>query len=208
MSKIQWEYDLVERPFCQQLKGMGWQWIEGDKDVPEFTERQNFGEVLLKGRLAAAPSMMSGLALSESSQPRDRARRGEQRAIRLDAAAPGERSRFPPRLRLREAPDAPLESQDAKPVEMRSPGDLIAVTTPVNSMSASTACAGFMPSVSFTRSEWRVMSDAMAMQNGSKVECSFGVLRLFQHGRASPASGFRWPRLTLWSRQSAGWWCR
>jgi len=155
MSKIQWEYDLVERPFCQQLKGMGWQWIEGDKDVPEFTERQNFGEVLLKGRLAAAPSMMSGLALSESSQPRDRARRGEQRAIRLDAAAPGERSRFPPRLRLREAPDAPLESQDAKPVEMRSPGDLIAVTTPVNSMSASTACAGFMPSVSFTRSEWR-----------------------------------------------------
>jgi len=28
MSKIQWEYDLVERPFCEQLKTMGWQWIE------------------------------------------------------------------------------------------------------------------------------------------------------------------------------------
>jgi type I restriction enzyme R subunit len=54
MSKIQWEYDLVERPFCEQLKAMGWQWIEGDTDVPEFTERQNFREVLLKGRLAAA----------------------------------------------------------------------------------------------------------------------------------------------------------
>jgi type I restriction enzyme, R subunit len=52
--KTQWEYDLVEKPFCQQLKAMGWQWIEGDTDVPEFTERQNFREVLLKGRLAAA----------------------------------------------------------------------------------------------------------------------------------------------------------
>jgi type I restriction enzyme R subunit len=54
MSKIQWEYDLAERPFCEQLKAMGWQWIEGDKDVPDFTERANFREVLLKGRLAAA----------------------------------------------------------------------------------------------------------------------------------------------------------
>lgn len=24
-----------ERPFCEQLKAMGWQWIEGDKDVLE-----------------------------------------------------------------------------------------------------------------------------------------------------------------------------
>ena len=39
MSKVQWEYDLVERTFCEQLKAMGWQWIEGDKDVPDFTER-------------------------------------------------------------------------------------------------------------------------------------------------------------------------
>ncbi|MBM3878172.1 MAG: hypothetical protein FJ387_00370 [Verrucomicrobia bacterium] len=46
MSKIQWEYDRVERPFCAQLAAMGWQWIEGDTDVPEFTERQNFLEVL------------------------------------------------------------------------------------------------------------------------------------------------------------------
>ena len=54
MSKIQWEYDLVEKPFCRQLQAMGWQWIEGDTDVPDFTERENFREVLLKGRLTAA----------------------------------------------------------------------------------------------------------------------------------------------------------
>ena len=54
MSKIQWEYNLVERPFCEQLQKMGWSWIEGDVDVAEFTERENFREVLLKGRLAEA----------------------------------------------------------------------------------------------------------------------------------------------------------
>jgi type I restriction enzyme, R subunit len=52
--KIQWEYDLVERPFCEQLKAMGWEWIEGDPDLPDTTERGSSGEVLLKGRLAAA----------------------------------------------------------------------------------------------------------------------------------------------------------
>jgi len=51
---IQWEYDLVEKPFCAQLQAMGWQWLEGDTDVPDFTERGNFREVLLKVRLAAA----------------------------------------------------------------------------------------------------------------------------------------------------------
>jgi type I restriction enzyme R subunit len=54
MSKVQWERDLVERPFCQQLQIMGWQWLEGDTEVPEFTERDSFREVLLKGRLATA----------------------------------------------------------------------------------------------------------------------------------------------------------
>jgi type I restriction enzyme R subunit len=54
MSKIQWEYDLVEKPFCQQLQTMGWQWIEGDPDLPETTERNSSREVLLKGRLTAA----------------------------------------------------------------------------------------------------------------------------------------------------------
>ncbi len=54
MSKIQWEYDLVERPFCEQLKTMGWSWTAGDVDVPELTERESFRDVLLTGRLAAA----------------------------------------------------------------------------------------------------------------------------------------------------------
>lgn len=54
MSKIQWEYNLVERPFCEQLQIMGWAWIEGDVDVAEFTERDNFREVLLKNRLKDA----------------------------------------------------------------------------------------------------------------------------------------------------------
>ena len=52
--KIEWEYDLVERPFCEQLQGMGWEWLQGDTDVAELTERENFREVLLKGRLVAA----------------------------------------------------------------------------------------------------------------------------------------------------------
>jgi type I restriction enzyme, R subunit len=54
MSKIQWEYDLVERPFCEQLKAMGWRWLDGDVDVPELTERSSFGEVLLRDRLRKA----------------------------------------------------------------------------------------------------------------------------------------------------------
>ena len=31
---IRGEYDLVERPFCEQLQRMGWEWIEGDTDLP------------------------------------------------------------------------------------------------------------------------------------------------------------------------------
>lgn len=54
MSKIEWESILVERPFCEQLKTIGWQWLEGDTDVPELTERASFREILLKDRLAAA----------------------------------------------------------------------------------------------------------------------------------------------------------
>jgi type I restriction enzyme R subunit len=54
MSKIQWEYDFVERSFCEQLDAIGWQWIEGDPDLPESTERASSREVLLKGRLATA----------------------------------------------------------------------------------------------------------------------------------------------------------
>jgi type I restriction enzyme R subunit len=54
MSKVQWEYALVETPFCQQLQTMGWQWVEGDPDLPETTERTSSREVLLKERLSTA----------------------------------------------------------------------------------------------------------------------------------------------------------
>lgn len=52
MSVIQWEYEVVEKPFCRQLAAMGWEWIEGDPDLPESTERTSSREVLLRGRLA------------------------------------------------------------------------------------------------------------------------------------------------------------
>ena len=54
MSATPNEYSQVELPFIEQLKTMGWQHIAGDVDVPDFTERQSFCEVLLLGRLREA----------------------------------------------------------------------------------------------------------------------------------------------------------
>lgn len=51
MSSIQWESEIVERPFCQELERLGWQWIEGDPDLPETTERSTSREVFLYQRL-------------------------------------------------------------------------------------------------------------------------------------------------------------
>jgi len=48
------EYLKVEQPFLEQLELMGWEAIEGDRDIPEFTERENFRDVLLKDRLREA----------------------------------------------------------------------------------------------------------------------------------------------------------
>jgi hypothetical protein len=47
--KTQWEYDLVEKPFCEQLKGMGWDWLEGDTDVPEL-QRTRIGSGIESSR--------------------------------------------------------------------------------------------------------------------------------------------------------------
>jgi len=44
----------VEIPFVEQLKGMDWDHIEGDIDVPYLTERESFRDVLLTGRLRDA----------------------------------------------------------------------------------------------------------------------------------------------------------
>lgn len=48
------EYTLVERPLIEQLEGLGWSYLAGHKYVPELTERENFRDVLLLGRLRAA----------------------------------------------------------------------------------------------------------------------------------------------------------
>ena len=48
------EKTYVEIPFIEQLKGMGWDHIEGDIDVPYLTERESFRDVLLTGRLRDA----------------------------------------------------------------------------------------------------------------------------------------------------------
>ncbi len=48
------EYQLVESPLVQTLETLGWATLDGDSQVPEFTERSNFREVLLTRRLATA----------------------------------------------------------------------------------------------------------------------------------------------------------
>ena len=64
--KVQWEYDLVEKPFCEQLWLMGWGWLEGDTDVLELTERsirdlERLGEYcLMEANQAAARLLLQG----------------------------------------------------------------------------------------------------------------------------------------------------
>lgn len=48
------EYTKVELPFVEQLKTMGWKHLQGDTEVPSFTERPDFGEMLLVDRLKKA----------------------------------------------------------------------------------------------------------------------------------------------------------
>lgn len=48
------EDNQVERPFIEQLKGLGWSFLAGDKSLPAVTERKTFREVLLKDRLRSA----------------------------------------------------------------------------------------------------------------------------------------------------------
>jgi type I restriction enzyme R subunit len=60
------EYTQVEQPFIQQLQQLGWDYLEGDTDVPYLTERENFRQVLLTGRLHEA---LVRINLDENSQP-------------------------------------------------------------------------------------------------------------------------------------------
>ena len=66
------EYTQVERPFIEQLQGMrfipslSWDYLPGDTAVPYLTERENFCQVLLTGRLRAA---LRRINLGEDGQP-------------------------------------------------------------------------------------------------------------------------------------------
>lgn len=48
------EWSEVERPLLLHLARMGWQYMLGDIDVPELTERETFRQVVLYGRLREA----------------------------------------------------------------------------------------------------------------------------------------------------------
>ena len=48
------EYATVEKPFLDQLAGMGWTVVTGSLDLPSMTGRESFREVLLKADLRAA----------------------------------------------------------------------------------------------------------------------------------------------------------
>jgi len=48
------EWSEVERPLLRQLARTGWQYIPGDIDVPDLTERENFRQVVLYRRLSEA----------------------------------------------------------------------------------------------------------------------------------------------------------
>ena len=66
MPELPNEYTQVERPLIDQLKLMGWQHLVGDTEVPDFTERTSFHEVLLINRLRAK---LHELNLDEDGQP-------------------------------------------------------------------------------------------------------------------------------------------
>ncbi|ABD13361.1 helicase, type I site-specific restriction-modification system restriction subunit [Frankia casuarinae] len=48
------EFELVERPLVDQLRGLGWAYLAGTKHAPAASGRASFSEVLLEGRLHAA----------------------------------------------------------------------------------------------------------------------------------------------------------
>ena len=66
MSAVANEHSHVELPLLAQLQGLGWTYLAGDTDVPELTERTNFREVLLTGRVRAA---LRRLNLDDQGQP-------------------------------------------------------------------------------------------------------------------------------------------
>ena len=54
MAQTPEEKTYVEISIIEQLKGMCWDHVEGDIDVPYLTERESFRDVLLSARLRKA----------------------------------------------------------------------------------------------------------------------------------------------------------
>ena len=46
-----WELDTVEKPFVEQLLGLGWRYVEGDLDAPARTGRGSFTDVIQEATL-------------------------------------------------------------------------------------------------------------------------------------------------------------
>jgi len=116
MAQPSREYAQVELPFIQQLQQLGWGYLEGDTGVPYLTEREDFRQVLLAGRLRQA---LARINLGEDGQPwLDEARinqavgrlerLGEHRLIEANQAATG--------LLLK---GTPIEGPDGKQVTVR-----------------------------------------------------------------------------------------
>lgn len=61
-----WELDEVERPFVEQLLGMGWRHVDGDLDSPARTGRASFTEVIQEATLHR---QLHALNLDAASQP-------------------------------------------------------------------------------------------------------------------------------------------
>ena len=66
MTPVPNERSSVELPLIRQLQGLGWDYKEGDKDVPYLTERETFRQVLLTDRLRQAVRRIN---LGEDGQP-------------------------------------------------------------------------------------------------------------------------------------------
>ena len=61
-----WELDTVERPFVEQLLGMGWRYVEGDLDAAASTGRGSFTEVIQEATLRR---QLHALNLDAAGQP-------------------------------------------------------------------------------------------------------------------------------------------
>jgi type I restriction enzyme R subunit len=65
MSELS-EHSVVELPFVEQLRRLGWGYLQGDTEVPYLTERESFHQVLLLDRLRQAVTRIN---LDEAGQP-------------------------------------------------------------------------------------------------------------------------------------------